>query len=50
MNFEHGQFYIECKRVCPIQDVLINCFQIEEEKLLFVMKHRMIVSNQYMSL
>ena len=45
----HGQFNIESKRVTKITDVLVNAFQLEEEKLLFVMKQSVIISNQYLS-
>ena len=33
-----------------MNDTLINCFQVEEEKLLLVMKSKVVISNQYLSL
>ena len=49
-EFQDGQFYIESKRVAQMNDTVINCFQLEEEKLLFVMKSKVVISNQYLSL
>ena len=49
-DFQNGQFYIESKRVAQVNDILINCFQLEEEKLLFVMKSKVLISNQYLSM
>ena len=39
------EFYIESKRVLAVTDILVNCFKIEEDKLLFVMKKSIIVTS-----
>ena len=49
IDFNLGEYYIESKRVLTVRDILVNSFKLSEEKLLFVMKSSIIITDQYLA-
>ena len=45
IDFNADEFYIESRRVLPVGDVLVNCFKLDDDRLLFILKKSIMVAS-----